>query len=508
MKNPSGAFKLFALAALLIFVSLGLMALRDRVLPGPTDWFTGDQTDQQEPSASSPEKHSEDQSKAPQENANGGTPERPNIVFILTDDQAARSISEMPNVQSLLVDQGTQFENFFTTTPRCCPSRATFLRGQYAHNSGIRGNALPLGGFQKFRRSGKDRSTVATWLDDVGYDTIYLGKYLNNYDDTTYVPSGWDRWFGWLGNYYSPEEYRLNENGRIAAYQRDRIHDTDLLRNRSVRFVEDHANDTDPFFMYLAPNAPHKPAYVAKRYEDSFSDEPLPQPLSFNEKNLSDKPELVRSIPPLSRGKKKYFETLYRKQLASLQSVDEMVGALVDTLQTTGQLENTYIIFSSDNGFFYGEHRLENKSLAYEEAAKIPLVVRGPGVPVQKLDHLVINTDFSPTVAELAGTQPPGYVDGESFVPLLSETSPDVRDWRRRFLLELWDTDYKALRTTKYKYVEHSTGERELYDLRKDPYERRSLHETADPTLLKKLARDLNRLRNCAAAECRRAERR
>lgn len=191
MKNSPGAPKLFTLAALLLFVSLGLMAVEEKVLLGLNDGFTEDQTGQQEPSARSPEKHSEGQFQTPQEVASEGTPERPNIIFILTDDQAARSISEMPNVQSLLVDQGTQFENFFTTTPRCCPSRAAFLRGQYAHNSGIRGNALPLGGFQKFRRSGKDRSTVATWLDDVGYDTVYLGKYLNNYDDTTYVPPGW-----------------------------------------------------------------------------------------------------------------------------------------------------------------------------------------------------------------------------------------------------------------------------------------------------------------------------
>ena len=500
MKNPSGALKLFALAALLLFAALGLMAVQEKVSLGLAGWFTGAQTGQQEPS--------EDQSQKPRESTSGGASERPNIIFILTDDQAARSISEMPKVQSLLVDQGTQFEDFFTTSPRCCPSRATFLRGQYPHNSGIRGNALPLGGYQKFRRSGKDRSTVATWLDDAGYDTIYLGKYLNNYDDTTYVPPGWDRWFGWLGNYYSPKEYRINENGRIATYQRNRIHDTDLLRNRSVRFVEGRANDRDPFFMYLAPNAPHKPAYAAERHEDSFSDEPLPRPPSFDEKNLRDKPGLVRSIPPLSRGKEKRLESLYQKQLASLRSVDEMVGSLVETLRATDQLDNTYVIFSSDNGFFYGEHRLENKSLAYEEAARIPMVIRGPGVPAKKLDHLVTNNDFAPTVAGLAGVQLPGYVDGKSFVPLLSDPAPGVRDWRKRFLLELWVPDYKALRTSKYKYVEHSTGERELYDLRKDPYERRSLHAAADPALLRKLGRDLDRLRNCAAAGCRRAEQR
>ncbi len=170
-------------------------------------------------------------------------------------------------------------------------------------------------------------------------------------------------------------------------------------------------------------------------------------------------------------------------------------------------MDNTYVIYSSDNGFFYGEHRRENKSLAYEEAAKVPFVIRGPGVPAQKLNHLVINNDFAPTVADIAGVNPPGFIDGKSFEPLLQSPAPDARRWRKRFLIELWGPDYKALRTSRYKYVEHSSGERELYDLGKDPYEQRSRHETANPTLLKKLGGDLDRLRNCETVGCRAAER-
>ena len=327
-------------------------------------------------------------------------------MFVLTDDQTARSVSEMPKLKSLVADEGATLENFFVTAPRCCPSRATFLRGQYPHNSQVKGNALPLGGFQKFRRLGKDRSTVATWLDDAGYETIYLGKYLNNYANTTYVPPGWDRWFGWLGNYYSPKKYRLNENGRIVAYARGRKHDTDLLRDKAVRFVENHADKDAPFLMYVAPNAPHKPAYVADHHKGMFSHVPLPEQPSFGERNVGDKPALIRNKSPISRAKEAHLESLRQRQLASLQSVDDMVGDLVEALRETGQLENTYIMFSSDNGFFYGEHRLEDKSLAYEEAIKVPFVVRGPGVASRKLDRLVINNDFAPTVADLAGIDP------------------------------------------------------------------------------------------------------
>jgi N-acetylglucosamine-6-sulfatase len=197
--------------------------------------------------------------------------ERPNFVFILTDDLDAGSASSMPELRSLMVDQGTTFESAFVTDPLCCPSQATFLRGQYPHNTGIRSNSPPLGGHQKFRGEGCDRSTVATWLDDAGYDTAYFGKYMNGYDDTRYVPPGWDRWFGWLGNHYSPAgEYRLNENGRIETYYRDQVHDTDLLREKAVHFVRAQQKSDRPFFAYVATNAPHSPAYAPERYEGTF----------------------------------------------------------------------------------------------------------------------------------------------------------------------------------------------------------------------------------------------
>jgi N-acetylglucosamine-6-sulfatase len=434
------------------------------------------------------------------------TRERPNIIFILTDDLDAASISDMPELQSLLIEEGTTFNNAFVTDPLCCPSRATFLRGQYSHNTEIQGNSPPEGGYEKFRNLGLDRSTVATWLDYAGYDTIYLGKYMNGYDDTRYVPPGWDRWFGWLGNYYgSGSEYRLNENGHIESYDQDRVHDTDLLREKAVHYIMNQRDDGRPFFMYLAPNAPHTPAYVAKRHEGMFSGRSLPRPPSFNEEDISDKPEIVRK-PELAHNEVEELGELYRKRLAAMQSVDDMIEILIRALRDTDQLDSTYIMFTSDNGFLLGEHRLTKKSVPYEESIRVPFVVRGPGVPTQKVNHLLINNDFAPTVAELAGVAPPNFVDGKSFAPLLHQKKPSVEEWRTGFLVEHVTPTYQALRTIEYAYVKWSGGERELYGLEEDLYQLRSRYEEADPALATALSAQLEALRGCAGEQCRAAE--
>jgi N-acetylglucosamine-6-sulfatase len=434
--------------------------------------------------------------------------ERPNVVFILTDDLDAGSTSFMPELQSLMVDQGTTFENAFVTDPLCCPSRATFLRGQYSHNTGIRSNSPPLGGHEKFRGEGLDHSTVATWLDDAGYYTAYFGKYMNGYEDTKYVPPGWDRWFGWLGNHYSPGgEYRLNENGSIEAYNRDQIHDTDLLKEKAVHFVRAQEEEDDrPFFAYVATNAPHIPAYAAKRHEDVFDGRALPRPPSFDERIVFDKPGVVRR-PELTPRETQSLGDLYRKRLASLRSVDDMIGALIRALKETDQLHNTYVVFASDNGYLLGQHRLTKKSLPYEESIGIPLIVRGPDVPAQKLEHLVINNDFAPTVAQLAGVETPSFVDGKSFVPLLREERPSPKEWRTGFLVAHVSPTYQALRTNDHTYVQWSNEERELYDLEADPYQLRSGHDApANQALIDKLSSQLAALRDCKADLCRAAE--
>lgn len=447
-----------------------------------------------------------DRSRRPRDAAEE-TPERPNIVVVLTDDLDTGSISHMPKLRSSLVEKGTSFDNAFVTDPMCCPARATFLRGQYPHNTKITGNAPPLGGHEKFRRLGLERSTLATWLDDAGYETFYAGKYMNGYDGTRHVPPGWDEWFGWLGNYHSPGgKYRLNENGRIRRYDLDRTHDTDLLKEKATSFMEDRKDADRPFFMYVAPNAPHAPAYVPRRHEGMFSKKPLPSTPSMGEKDISDKPAWLRGKGRLDRDEREWTENFYRKRLAALQSVDDMVGAFIETLRETGQLDTTYVVFTSDNGFLFGEHHRTRKSLAYEESIGVPLIVRGPGVPTRELDHLVINNDLAPTIADLADVRPPDFVDGRSFVPLLRRAGLEEQDWRTGFLVEHAIPDYRAIRTERHTYVEWDDGERELYDLSEDPHQLRSIHETAGRSLLANLENRLEGLESCAREGCRAAE--
>ncbi len=489
-------------------------------------------------------------------------PEPPNVVLILTDDLALDDVNEeslehMPNLRSLM-EQGTTFENAFVTNSLCCPSRATILRGQYAHNHQILSNEPPRGGFQKFRFLGHEDSTIATWLQERGYRTAFFGKYLNGYSDT-HVPPGWDEWYGVAGNYLS---HMLNENGHIVDYDPETDYDTDVLADKSSDYVVRTAGADPPFFtadrpflMWLGTKAPHQPATPAPRHEDDLAEVPLPRPPSFDEKDVSDKPRWVSNNPPLSPEQLEYMGELHRKRLQSMLAVDDMIGDLVEALRKSNELDDTYIFFTSDNGFHLGQHRLgAGKWTAYEEDIRVPLVVQGPGVPEGRtLEHLVLNNDLAPTIADLAGTSEatPSFVDGRSLKPLLDDEPTPEEDWRSAFLVEAvaersgapqppfinessvaplitgdplpknwrrtpaetaelsegWGRPWlKALRTENYLYVDYKTGEHELYDLRKDPYQLNNFYETAPPELVKRLEARLDTLRQCEGAECRAAE--
>jgi N-acetylglucosamine-6-sulfatase len=441
---------------------------------------------------------------------------KPNILFVLTDDMRASDLSYMPETTKLLAGGGVKFTRAFVTNSLCCPSRATILRGQYAHNHQILSNRMPMGGFEKFRNLGREDSTIATWLDGAGYDTMFIGKYFNGYDNTTYVPQGWDEWHGYLGDYVQSDTYRINENGQINTYARSQIHDTDLFADKAATFLQSTAGGA-PFFMYLSTNAPHTPTFAAQRHQGMFSDVSLPNPPSFNEADVADKPAWVRNTPILTSEEVRQLGQRYRQRLRSLQSVDEMVGRLVGVLRQTGELSNTYIVFTSDNGLHLGEHRINKKKwTAYEEAIHVPLLVRGPGVPQGvSRSQMALNNDLAPTFASWAGVTPPSFVDGRSLSPLLSTSPPS--SWRSAFLVEHWldengdpyaatIPDYKALRTGRYLFVRYSTGERELYDRSNDPYELESLHDSATTELKGRLASRLDALEGCAAQSCRSAE--
>jgi N-acetylglucosamine-6-sulfatase len=350
----------------------------------------------------------------------------------------------------------------------CCPSKATTLRGQYAHNHRVWVNTALMGSHFRFRNLGHDTPTIATWLNDADYDTVLTGKYLNKYDNTTYVPPGRDRWNAYLGTYYNRDTHRINQNGTIRTYDRSRTHDTDNLANKAVYFIKDTAGGR-PFFMHLSPYAPHYPAYSAKRHANMFSNQLLPKRPSFNEKDVSDKPRWVRNNPRLSSSEVEGMTSHYRKRLRALQSVDDMVGRVVDALRDIKELSNTYIVFTSDNGLHFGAHRLEDKSSAYEETIRVPLLVRGPGVPAGEMrSQMVLNNDLAPTFAELAGVTSPNFVDGRPLSPLLSASPPT--SWRSAFLIEHRRSkteypsvraipNYDAVRTANHLYVEYETGE-------------------------------------------------
>lgn len=496
--------------------------------------------------------------KQPEQTAN--EPKPPNVILIVTDDLAFEDVNpdtlkHMPNLKALM-EKGTTFENAFATNSLCCPSRATILRGQYTHNHQILHNQPPLGGAERFRLSGGDGSTMATWVEEQGYSTAFFGKYLNGYAGT-YVPPGWDEWQGVSGNFLSDD---LNENGHIVSYDADGYHLDDVLSEKASDYAERAAGPDPPFFtadrpflMWIGTKAPHQPATPAPRHKNAYPDATLPRPPSFDEKNVSDKPAWVADNPPLSMEQKGYMKKLYRKRLQSMLAVDDMVGDLVEALRKSGKLENTYIVFTSDNGFHLGQHRLgAGKWTAYEEDIRIPLVVRGPGVKEGKtLQHMVLTNDLAPTFADLAGADVPSFVDGRSLKPLLTDNPTPLEDWRQRFLVEAvdergglpnppflnesevtpiltgdplpnnwrrtsaasaqtsgeWGRPWmKAMRTEDHLYVEYKTGERELYDLRKDPYELRNVYATAPPDLKQRLKEQLDALRQCSAEECRVAE--
>ena len=400
--------------------------------------------------------------------------EPPNIVLVLTDDQRWDTLGAMPTVQRELVAKGVTFTNAFATNPLCCPSRATLLTGRYSHGTGVYLNTGRFGGFGAFDPS----STVATWLDGRGYTTALVGKYLNGYVGSE-APPGWDRWIAFSGapDYFN---YTLALNGlltRRGSLPAD--YSTDVLADEAASFIR----STDgPIFLHFSPFAPHFrrvsafEVTPAPRHEGAFASLRPWRPASYNERDVRDKPAWLRLQPSLTPERMAKGDAFRTQALESLLAVDEAVGEIVDALAETGRLANTVLIFASDNGNAWGEHRWFSKIVPYEESIRVPLVVRydALGAAPRRDDHLVVNVDLAPTIAQLVGTRAPG-AEGRSLVPLL--TSPSS-PWRRDFLLEhLADGPraalraYCGIRSPGETYVQYANGEEELYNLRADPHQ-------------------------------------
>ena len=456
--------------------------------------------------------------------------DRPNILFILTDDLDAElgTLNYMPHLQELLVAQGLSVDDYFISQPLCCPSRATFLRGQYTHNHHVYRNDPPNGGFEQFYALKNESSTLATWLQAAGYRTVMLGKYLNGYpfpEDRAYIPVGWNEWYSSVkGSPFAGYKYTLNENGNLVEYdvslRGESQYMTDVLASKTVDFIRRSSADQTPFFVYLSTYAPHVPVKPAPRHAALMPDLKAPRGGSFNEADVSDKPAGLRFDPLLSDDEIIKLDEEFRARVLTMQAVDEMIVQLVNVLKETQQLDNTYIIFTSDNGYHLGQHRLRyGKDSPYEEDIHVPFIIRGPGIePNTTLKgYLTGNVDFAPTIAELAGVIPPVYVDGRSMVSLLKGGRPVANEWRSAYLLEFYgynlggeasDTPapqpvYLGLRTQDYLYVEYEDSFVELYDLHTDPYEMDNIAATADKVLLDGLSAQLKALSTCAGGQCR-----
>ncbi|MGH3028971.1 MAG: sulfatase family protein, partial [Gaiellaceae bacterium] len=348
----------------------------------------------------------------------------PNVVVIMTDDQTVESMRVMTNVRRLLRDRGATFSQSFVTFALCCPSRATFLTGQYAHNHGVLGNAPPTGGYAKLDHT----NTLPVWLQQAGYYTAHLGKYLNGYGrtDPREIPPCYDEWRGSVDpSTYRFYDYTLNENGTLNTY--GRVYQTDLYARKAVNIINRRAPQAQPFFLSVAFLAPHSGGprepddpvgqatpVPAPRHRNDFASAPLPRPPGFNERNVSDKPVGIRNRPLLGPARIAKIRENYQQRLESILAVDEAVARIVAALRSTGELDETLIVFTSDNGFFHGEHRVPaGKVLVYEPSVRVPLIIRGPSVPAgARRSSLVANIDLAPTILDAANARPGRRQDG------------------------------------------------------------------------------------------------
>ncbi|HEX5983634.1 MAG TPA: sulfatase [Solirubrobacterales bacterium] len=511
--------------------------------------------------------------------------ERPSFVVVQTDDQTLDSLyaahrsfpgapatRAMPSTLDLIGKRGMTFNRYYVPYPLCCPSRVSLLTGRYSHNNNVRGNNPPNGGYTGFSFRGAASNNIATWLQGAGYRTVHVGKVMNGYGQAPFstgleVPPGWEAWYGVVNEdqthyYYG---YRLNANGQILAPFGDSgswdtreysvrddpgcptaplnglpcYHVTDKLTEIAVNeMLATPAGH--PFYVQLDYTAPHgdfrRPAgpEPAPRHYDWFRGARLPHGVGegLKEGNVTDKPHFIRSASFLTPREKRVYRVYWQKQLESLRSVDDGVRRVIETLGYLGRLRNTYVIFTTDNGFFFGEHRLlGGKFLAYEPATHLPFLIRGPGIrPGTKTGELAANIDVAPTLLDLADVEPTKSIDGRSLVPFLED--PEART-RRPILFESFvetndveangalrsgagrggneasasllapPKDYAGIRLGPWKYIAWPSGEKEMYNINRDPHELNSLHRVPNFFPIRNfLHREMKRLIDCVGREC------
>jgi N-acetylglucosamine-6-sulfatase len=405
---------------------------------------------------------------------------RPNIALIVDDDQRWDTMNYMPIITSIMSPESVKFDNFFVSTPLCCPSRSSILTGLFSHNTGVLQNFSPNGGATVFN----DSQTIAVWLKNSGYRTALIGKYLNDYSKLSpYIPPGWDNFQAFLYEDTIYYNYVINNNGVIESYGSSPTdYSTDVIASKAAQFIF-NAPANQPLFLYFTPAGPHSPAKPADIDIGKYAGIAPWRPPSFNETDVSDKPTWIQSLPLLTSTDIASIDSFREGQLETLQSVDRAVKSVWDALASTGRLNNTIVIFLSDNGLSWGEHRLVNsKECPYEECIRVPMWIRTPGGQSRDDPHLVENIDLAPTITDFAGVIPTSSkINGVSFRPLL--TNPNA-PWRSEIFLEelgtaSTTTTFQAVRNSQYIYIEYANGDRELYDLLADPYQLQNVY--ADP---------------------------
>nr|WSZ19522.1 sulfatase [Streptomyces canus] len=453
------------------------------------------------------------------------TASKPNIVFVLTDDMSSNLLPYMPQVQKLQ-SQGTSFSDFVVSNSLCCPSRSSIFTGEYPHNTGVLGNEGPNGGFNAFHDNGLEKDTFATALKAKGYRTAMMGKYLNGYDprDTVdgqqpYVPQGWSQW-DVVGNGYREYNYKLAHNHKIEPHgKKNKDYLTDVLSKKGKSFIKKSAAANKPFMLEVALFTPHGPSKPARRDKKAFPGLKAPKGPAFDKLPTNAPPWLARQNP-LTTGEKNTIDKKFRKRAQSLQAVDKLLGKLRQTLTRAHVADNTYVVFSSDNGFHLGEHRLKaGKQTAFDTDVRVPLVIAGPGVAAGRTSHAqVSNIDFAPTFEKIGGAAVTSRVDGHSMLPLLDGGSD--AGWRTANLIEhrhaqqapddpdnhghesISPPDYHAMRTSSYTYVEYDSGAKEYYNLRTDPDELHNVAGRLSGARIAKLHTALTRLKNCQGDGC------
>lgn len=478
---------------------------------------------------------------------------RPNVVVVMMDDMRFDDLRWMPNTRRHVVDRGITFENSFSPNPLCCPARASFLTGQYSHNHGVLHHEPPYG-----FGSLDDSFGIGAHLQRAGYRTAMVGKYLNGYGEQPakatgepsigYVPRGWTDWMAGLdngggvtGGTYDYFDFTQNINGELS-FNTGR-YSSEVIASQAADLIRSYsdASPQRPFFLWVNPVAPHhgspveaddpppffggddtwkfqtpaRPEWVKGKFNRALTRAPgLPRNGSHPEDNRTDKPGYMQVGPDLTDYMKQATNTLSRQRAESLHAWDREFGRLVRALKTKGQYDDTVLVFTSDNGFFLGEHgRLNGKILPYEESLRVPLAIAGPGIGQGQRFHPATTQDLTATVLDLAGGKPMPDADGASLRPVLS--GPD-RPWRAPVLTEALlprlprvvpdfpELTGIGLRTPRWKYVRWAMGGEELYDLVRDPNELNSLQRDPRFREVKRQFRALwSSYQSCRAAACR-----